>query len=51
MVKVFNDIGQGVFKGTEIDPDAELVKLNAADECPYPPVVAMHIFAGAIIIF
>jgi hypothetical protein len=51
MVKLFNDVGKGIFKRTEIDPDPQLVKGGAADKYFDPPVMAMHIFAGAVIVF
>jgi len=46
MVKIFNDVGQGVFQGPEIDPDAQFVELAAMDEHLHPPVVAVDVFAG-----
>ena len=50
MVKFLDYVGQGVFKGPEIDPDAQFVELAAMNEHLHPPVVTMHVFAGSVII-
>ena len=42
---------QGIFQGLEINADTKVVKRRASDDYPHAPVMAMNVFAGAVIMY